>query len=255
MGVGIVKVVYFDECSAVDYLDIVNEGRINSISEKTNTDEYKAAVKAGINLQSKLGWLSKLGVAPSINAGADLGYSHLGNKLIKNTISNTVLTDYIKAIDKNKSKSVRIFKGYKTFARENSLSWIKMYSPYLIMGKDDMLNDIPFDLTKLDEALSNAKGYYELLIDNSTEKHVLRFNIDSFRNNYNIADLVKMDLTYFAVKVGKVREENLAMENEFNISSNTIITARDMLNMEDTIEPDMLDVYDVVLSGVCIDEN
>lgn len=255
MGVRFLKIVYFDECSAIDYLDIVNEGRINSTVEKTDTDECKAGAKGSFNFESKLGWLSKLGIAPSINAGADLGYSHLGNKLIKNTISNTVLTDYIKAIDKNKSKSVRIFNGYKTFAHENSLSWIKMYSPYLIMGRDDMVNDIPFDLTKLDEALSNAKGYYELLIDNSIEKHILRFNIDSFRNNYNIADLVKMDLTYFAVKVGRVREENLAMENEFNIANNTAITARGMLNMEDAKDPDTLDVYDVVLAGVCIDEN
>lgn len=234
-GFKIVKAVYFDECSAIDYLDIVSEGRINSITEKDNKNEYEAAVNAGINLQSKIGWLAKFGIEPKLDVGTDLKYSHLGTKLIKTTISNTVLTDYIKAIQENKIGAIRKFEGYNTFAYKNSLSWIKMYSPYLIMGKDEMSGEIPFDLSKLDEALSNAKGYYELLIANSNEKYVLRFNIDSFRNNYNIADLVKMDLTYFAIKVGRVLEEDLAMENEFNLSGDETVTARDMLNINNEI--------------------
>jgi hypothetical protein len=114
------------------------------------------------------------------------------------------------------------------------------------------LNNI--DISKLDEAFTSGKGYYELIAENTTEgilkKYIFRFNIVSFRNNYSIADLSKMDLNYYAVKVGKSEEEMLDISKEFNFEQKSISSAFDIV--EDQNNSNMLDVYDVILAVVDI---
>ena len=42
------------------------------------------------------------------------------------------------------------------------------------------------DISKMDEAFKNAKGYYEIIAEKenegSSDKRILRFNINAFRN-------------------------------------------------------------------------
>ena len=52
---------------------------------------------------------------------------------------------------------------------------------------------------------------------------VLRFNINAFKNDYSLADLSKMNLSYFGVKVGQCTKEQLSLEKEFEIKSSTNI--------------------------------
>lgn len=63
------------------------------------------------------------------------------------------------------------------------------------------------------------------------KKGVFRFNIKCLRNNYKLPDLMKMDLCYYAIKVGTVLTENLTTDKELNIDNNLYeITAEDMAN-------------------------
>ena len=87
-------------------------------------------------------------------------------------------------------------------------------------------------------------------IDGDKEKCILRFNIDAFRNNYGISDIVKMNLKYYAIKVGESTEASLNIEEEFkaDYEDSTITSLTD--NVDEVEDKELLTVYDVVLAGV-----
>lgn len=242
-----IKIIYFDEYSATDYIDIDNGGKKEEIDTHKDEKDANAQVSVKARLEAKLKWFSSLNLSGELGATAD--YAYLSNKLIKTTILNTVLTDYISL--SNNDARIKKFSGYRLSAYPKSLSFIKMYAPYLIMSKD--VNE-QYDLSKLDEALKNARGYYELIASNPNEKCILRFNINAFRNNYGISDLIKMDLTYHAVEVGEFKEEKLDMANEFKdtqLNSDAMITASDILDdIHEEEYNNILKVYDVILAGI-----
>ena len=104
----------------------------------------------------------------------------------------------------------------------------------------------------MDHALSSGRGYYELIVQMPSEKVVLRFNINAFRNNYSISDIVKMELDYHAIYVGTISEESLAMQSEFSekkeeISGYDIVKSETVPNATTSLK-----VYDVILAGVCV---
>ena len=73
-----------------------------------------------------------------------------------------------------------------------------MVSPYLsmlIVGSLLPAGEFNIAIDKLDNALRNAKGYYEFVGTKARSRVVLRFNINAFRNSYTISDLLKMDLS------------------------------------------------------------
>jgi hypothetical protein len=122
-----------------------------------------------------------------------------------------------------------------------------MYTPYTIIVKQE---DIGIDLSMLDEALERAKGYYELIAENDIEQCVLRFNIKAFRNNYGLSDLLKMNLIFHAVHVGNTQKEQLKMELELLSENVSNITAKELIDEENTQTLNTLKVYDVILAGV-----
>lgn len=67
----------------------------------------------------------------------------------------------------------------------------------------------------MDSAIEKGKGYFEMIAIVSEQKIILRFNLRSFRNSYSLADLVKMNLTYHAIKVGQMPVEKLTIDSEF----------------------------------------
>ncbi|BAQ23804.1 putative uncharacterized protein [Streptococcus troglodytae] len=130
-----------------------------------------------------------------------------------------------------------------------------MYSSYLnIVPKEE----IPINLEGLNNAILGERGYYQMLAyEESANKSVLRFNINAFKNNYTLADLTKMDLCYYAVKVGQTTLGQLSLEKEFDIQEpeikidiQKIVTGQKKILNND----DFLDVYDVVLAGVMSNE-
>ena len=154
--VTMIKVVYFDEESASDYLDMVAGGKTASTSEdvRERTKELQGKVEAG--LIAKLSWLPFLGASGELSAGA--GASAAGRSILSKTLSNTILTDYLAQADGD-SRVVQL-RGLRVTSPKDSMAYMKMFTPYMVLLK---LDDVPFDLARMDEVLADAKGYYELL--------------------------------------------------------------------------------------------
>lgn len=265
----ICKIVYFDEESITDYVQIVAGGDLENTTEllKSNGNSAEASVqtngKAGISgiFKALLGW--EVGISADTSAGLSFDSS----KMVKNIVKNTLLTDFLKVIDDtNNGKSVsklpqgtiKKFKGYKITAEENSLSYIVMVSPYLSMLKNDSsisAGEFSIAIDKLDNALRHAKGYYEFIGTKGRSRVIFRFNINSFRNGYKISDLLKMDLSIYAIKVGRSSIENLDVNKELGV--NISVVPKDNPTYEETTESEyvvvdnqVLDVFDVLLAGV-----
>ncbi|BAL68882.1 hypothetical protein SMULJ23_0548 [Streptococcus mutans LJ23] len=246
-----IKIVYFDEPSASDYNVIKGGGQIDWTLEQNKEKlakiigEIEAQAKAGFNLFSYL----KAAVSGKVSTGVDIGTS----SLVNSTVTNTILTDYI--LNADKDKNIKKFENCSVYAPKDSVTIYRMYSSYLnIVPKEE----IPINLEGLNNAILGERGYYQMLAyEESANKSVLRFNINAFKNNYTLADLTKMDLCYYAVKVGQTTLEQLSLEKEFDIQEpeieidiQKIITGQKKILNND----DFLDVYDVVLAGVMSNE-
>ncbi len=239
------KIIYFDEIAATDYVDIKNGGRKNI--DKNYSKELVGKIETAVQAEGKTPNLFRHFF--NIGASASAEASALSNNIIKTYISNTILTDFLNTISIKKNKDVSIFDKPKLKAYENSMTFLKMYAPYM-----KMLNsrELPINISEIDSILIGAKGYYELIAQmNNGHKVILRFNITAFRNNYSLNDIIKMDLKYYAIKVGSYPENKLDIAKEFpapqeELDAYNINTISDNSNQEITL----LDVYDVILAGV-----
>jgi len=242
-----IKVVYFDDLSATDYLYIYDGGAKVQTSDKVKEKSGEIASKTSAGLFAKLSWLPFLGGEASTEVEANLGTK--SNSLIRTTLSNTVLTDFLEKVEAD-SERIKKFMGFKVKAYKNSIAFFKMFTPYLIMTKTDIESEgFTFETAKMDEAFKSGKGYYEMLASTENDTCVFRFNIEAFRNNYGIADLTKMDLVYYGVKVGRVDINLLDISNEFNGGkTSTITSAFDIEENKDVANE--VDVYDIMLAGV-----
>lgn len=156
------------------------------------------------------------------------------------------MTDYISIASKD--ERVKKFENSGVYAPDNSISMYRMYSSYLTIVPADQM---PIDMEKLNEALLGERGYYAMLLTNEAEPTcVLRFNVRAFKNNYNLVDLSKMQLTYYGVKVGRCTKEQLNIEKEFEHNPKQSLLSAESI-IDGTIEVQReLDVYDIVLAGV-----
>lgn len=240
------KVVYFDEIAATDYITIQNGGQIDWTT--TENKERLAKIIAEIDVQAKGGFnlFSFIKSSVSGNVNSNLGTNT--SNLIKSTVTNTLLTDYISIASED--KNISQFHNSGVYAPENSISMYRMYSSYLnIVPKEQ----IPIDLEGLNNALLGERGYYQMLLNSEKEPScVLRFNINAFKNDYCLADLSKMNLSYFGVKVGQCTKEQLSLEKEFEIKPSTYTpNVKEIVTGEASeFSIKHLDVYDIVLAGV-----
>ena len=182
------KIVYFDETAATDYITIQNGGQIDWST--TENKERLAKIIAEIEMQTKGSFNLLSIIKSSISGNANGVVDGNASKIIKSTITNTLLTDYISLASKD--DNIKKFHDDGVYAPENSISMYKMYSSYLnIVPKEE----IPINLEGLNHALLGERGYYQMLLNSETEPScVLRFNINAFKNNYSLADLSKMNL-------------------------------------------------------------
>lgn len=237
-----IKVVYFDERSASDYIDIVNGGHLDWSTEKDK--EKLAKIIAEIDAEIGGGFNFLTWIKASIGGKTSSSYDHETKTVIGTKITNTLLTDYL--IIANEDKNIRKFIDL-VYAPENSISMYKMYSPYTIIVPKD---ESPIDLERLNEALENARGYYEMLLSSEKiPKTVLRLNNKAFRNNYNLSDLTKMKLVYYGIYVGVCDISKLDMSKEFDFSR-VSPTAEEVVDGKSGVGDTQLKVYDIVLAGV-----
>ena len=182
--------------------------------------------------------------------------------MVKNIVKNTLLSDFIDSIQSEEKSAIKCFKGYELTAPDNSLSFIAVISPYLNMLKGAPsipAGDFNIAVEKLDNTIKSAKGYYEFIGEDKEKNRVIfRFNIKSFKNNYKIADLLKMDIILYAIKVGTSTINDLTFNNEIGSHS----YPKDNPDYKELNAPEEdqdknaqpLNVYDVLLAGVESDD-
>ena len=269
----ICKIVYFDEDSVTDYVQIVAGGELENTTELLKSKDTKEEQNLQANGKVGIGGVFKalLGWEAGVSADMSAGLSFNSSKMVKNIVKNTILTDFLKTIEdtslgKTTSRlpkgTIKQFKGYKISAEEDSLSYMVMVSPYLSMlknGSSIPAGEFSIAVDKLDNALRHAKGYYEFVGTKGRSRVILRFNINSFRNNYTISDLLKMDLSIYAIKVGRTSLENLNVNKELGM--NVSVIPKDNPSYEPNTDTEVtttaspiLDVFDVLLAGVEADD-
>lgn len=261
------KIVYFDEDSVTDYVQMVDGGELEKTTEllKKTTD----SVKGEVDLNAKIGFSDVVkalfGVGASVETGVGLQADFDTSNIAKNIVKNTMLTDFVNIIydSQNKgedstSKPIKKFTGYKITAPKESLSYVALISPYLSIlkgGTSIPAGDFDIAIEKLDNTIKSAKGYYEFIGERGKKEIIFRFNIKSFKNNYKATDLMKMNISIFAIRVGKSSIDNLNFNKEFEIEN--VYVKKDNPDYELNKEIDItekqekeLDVYDVLLAGV-----
>lgn len=237
-----IKVVYYDEQAARDYIDVVNGGHLDWSTEEDKEKIAKIIAEIDAEIGSGFSLLSWLKASVSGKISGE--YDRETKTAIGTRLTNTLLTDYIAAAGKD--DNIKKFTDV-VYAPENSISLYKMYSPYTIIVPKD---DVPINLEKLNEALEHARGYYEMLLSSEMEpKTILRLNAKAFWNNYNLSDLTKMNLKYYAVEVGACNSVKLDMAKEFDFHKKTP-SADDVIGQVNTTKDNELKVFDVVLAGV-----
>lgn len=266
------KIVYFDEESVTDYIQIVEGGKLEKTTELLNetTDKGNADVdgRASVGIGGVLKALVGFEVKTSVEAELETSFNT--NQMVKNIVKNTILTDFIDLIDEIpleekegiQSSAIHKFTGYKIYAPKDSMSYVALISPYLSMlkgGTDIPAGDFNIAIDKLDNTIKNAKGYYEFVGICNEKNVIFRFNIKSFKNNYKATDLQKMDISIYAIKVGKSSVEKLNFNNEFEIEENFSRKdnpeyQRKEKEPEDKSVTEELDVFDVLLAGVEVDD-
>ena len=240
----IVKIPYFDEEAAQDYLDVRNGGHLDWSTDENKEKlgkiigEIDAEIGGGINVFAML--------KAAFQGTGNFGYSSTVSKVIDSKLNNTLLTDYL--VEANNDEKVYKFVNVTVYPYPNSFTMYKMFSSYLaIVPKEQM----PIDMEKLNQAILGERGYYEMVIDDGQEQSILRFNIQAFRNNYNLADLLKMKLTYYGVPVGTLKIDKLGIDNEFDyIEESNEVSAEMVLGVEMKHCDKVCTVYDVIIAGV-----
>lgn len=238
------KVVYFDESSALDYLTITNNGIKEETEEKRSEVAAKGKVSGGI--EAKMGKLLSVIPGLKVEVGASAEVKKAAEKIITSSVTNTVLSDFI-----NKSRlddEVRNFKGYKMTPYPKSIEYIQLISPYLLMtdGKVPIDGGVSLDVSKIYDALKIGKGYYELVGKNISEgeKVILRFNNEAFAHNYSIADLVSMDLELYGIKSGSKDIKKL------DFATFMVENVAKRIKTDNEQDDGIAAMYDVILAGV-----
>ena len=127
----ICKIVYFDEESVTDYVQIMAGGELETTTELLNSRDanekqgIKGKAKGGISgvFKALLGWEATF----STDVSAGIGFS--SNKMVRNIVKNTILTDFLNVIDsddKGKQGASKLSKGA-----------IKKFSGYMISAEKD----------------------------------------------------------------------------------------------------------------------
>lgn len=263
------KIVYFDEGSALDYLESKHGGRYDKVSSDIIKRVKKIAGEVGGEASTDPKILSFVveslfGLKGKIAGSAS--YNRTGDNKVSETLSSTVLSNFIKDVTNNKkelqidsTQKFGIFEKARLSFVPNSVTFLKIISPMLKVIKEESLgNEMPIQLGALDQIFNDAKGYYELISIDEQPKKVFRFNFNALRNNYRLNDLTKMNLTIIGIKVGECTAAELEWESEFEEKKakdhysafEEIVNKEENHNCDTGNDENMLSIYDVILAGV-----
>lgn len=265
-----VKVIYFDEGTAADYMQIVSGGEMKKTTEFISNISGGADVeaKAELKLDSKSKGLPHLfktllgfGVDTSVGGNGDIEFKK--EKIAKNILENTLLSDFVELIDSDSKKkkeenkkhnSIKQFEKLSLFPQPNSFSYYMLMAPFFSMidGNISLPSDsgecFNLDISKIEAAISHGRGYYEFISTDNDKEAIFRFSSSAFRNNYTMSDIPKMKLSVYAVNVGSIDKRNLDLTKEFEFG----IDNKSRIEYNSTTSDDELsiDVFDVILAGI-----
>lgn len=265
-----IKVIYFDESSVTDYMQIISGGELKKTTEFIKSISSEA--NAGVNVDSKVGtdgknipklfsFLSGISFNASARGSGDIEGKK--EKIAKNILENTMLADFLDLINKDSKKSeknrvalsIKPFEQLIMYPEPNSFSFLMLVAPFFTMLKGDMAipnnngNDFKLDISKIEEAIARGRGYYEFISIVDDKETIFRFNSSAFRNNYTMSDLPKMNISLYAIRVGKTDKRKLDIASEFEFGT----PSKDRVNYGEESKEDAIkeiDVYDVVLAGI-----
>lgn len=169
-----------------------------------------------------------------------------------------MLTTFLDFIDDDKTTAVEKLEDCKVVEIKDSIESIALLTPYMSMLKGGQSIDVgDFDIAvdKLDAAINKAKGYFEYLGKSDNRNIILRFNNQAFKNSYRASDLQRMELVFYAVKVGHCRVSELTVDNELHVDGARTKDEPDYLGPlkiaeTENAEDSEVDMYDVLLAGI-----
>ena len=247
------KVIYYDENTAMDYITIMNGGNITTEEIKKAIEGTKTdvAVGAGINIKNTL--LNMLGLSFGLNS--DIAGNSYRERIINSTITSNVMTEFIRVADED--DNIEKLYGLKLEIEKDTVTFLKSIFPYvsLIKNPEETINELgEFNISKIDDVILSTKGYFEFTAKKEKQDFaILRFNINCFRNNYKLNDLLKMDLCYYGIKVGDTTKDAIKFENEIN-QTQKVLTEEDITEIEEEHKLS-LPIYDVIIAGVKNEKN
>jgi hypothetical protein len=266
-----VKVIYFDESSVADYMQIISGGEFKKTTEfitNVNTNiGANAEAEAGGGTSSKgvpklFSFLS--GVTLDANAKGHVDINHKSEKVAKNILENTLLADFLDLLNKDEKKkeknktctSIKFFEKLTMYPEVNSFSFLMLAAPFFTMLKGDVPipnsdgNEFRLDISKIEEAIVRGRGYYEFIATPNGKEIIFRFNSSAFRNNYTMSDLPKMQLSLYSIFVGTTNKQRLDLSTEFEFGTKNKNRVVYGLEDEQSETKGKIDVYDVVMAGI-----
>lgn len=244
------KIVYFDEQAAVDLLELEKEGMESVVIKKLN--ETAAQVEAGASVNKGIFNFARLKL--SGNA------SHQKNNIIETQITSTLISSFMDIIKTN--QKITKLEDHQLIIPKDSSAYFRNLVPILHMIDDinklntlsaeDKENFSGINIKGIEDTLDSLSGYYDLLcICKNGKKKIVRFNIAGLRNNYNLNDLTKMDLTLFGVKVGESLDTNLEFEHQIDNMTTPHNTTKTGLDFDEEQTTQITyEIIDVILAGV-----
>lgn len=265
-----VKVIYFDESSVADYMQIISGGEFKKTTEFITNISSDMSAAAGVdasigttgkNIPKLFSFLS--GISLNASTNGDIDINRKKEKIARNILENTLLADFIALIDKDERKkeknrtctAIKPFKKLIMRPEPNSFSFLMLAAPFFTMLNgvvpipSNEGNEFKMDISKIEEAVARGRGYYEFVSDPNEQETIFRFNNSAFRNNYTMSDLPKMQLSLYAIYVGKTEKRRLDLSNEFEFGMKNKNRVSYIEN-DKTTENIEIDVYDVVLAGI-----
>lgn len=265
-----VKVIYFDESSVADYMQIISGGEFKKTTEFITS--ISSDINAGTNVEGSIGTskqnITKLfsflsGISFNANAKASTDINRKKEKVAKNILENTILADFLDLVDKDNRKkdknkvclSIKLFQHLTMYPEPNSFSFLMLAAPFFTIINGDVPipsndgNEFKLDISKIEQAIARGRGYYEFISVLNGKEAIFRFNSSAFRNNYTLSDLPKMQISLYAIHVGKTDKKKLDLANEFEFGAKTKNRANYIEEFKNNNSKE-LDVYDVILAGI-----
>ncbi|OUQ62839.1 hypothetical protein B5E53_17055 [Eubacterium sp. An11] len=212
-------------------------------------DEEKYGSRGEIKVGAKLKVLfNSLFVKGDAAIDSNIGVYTSGQNLIKTTITNTTLSDFLDILEGDNTDIVGL-ENFHIYIMENSIAYFQTITPYLGMTEGNLKVDenLAIRINKVYDSLKLGKGYYEVIGRKEGKECIFRFNNRSFKNNYGITDLLQMNLKYYGIEVGMGDKEKLDFTRVFEPVVHKTITS---LEKEEENDSKQLPIYDIILAGV-----